>query len=536
MSEYQGLRSLKPEVIYLPALLRGIRQGRIRVPAFQREIVWTQSQMVELIESVYNGYPIGSLLLWRVESKLFDFLPADGLPFPSVDETFPVDYLLDGLQRLGTLYGALGEYAEQNSDYLIWMDLRDETFLASVEKPGEHFFPMASLFDPVKLINVQRHLLDQEDGSVLVERSIRLQSAFQEYLIPTVTLGSTDVLEVVRVFERINSTGTKLSPVDFVRAITWSSNFDLNEAISQFEAEMEKFAYVVSRDTIVKSLSLILGYGTTSTSVLSLRELSAANLNAGVGKFLEVFPRVCKFLRERLYIEDYGSTAYEGLFLAVLAFYATLDENFVANEVILEKWCWYVTFSEGFRGKPDHFVERHVDSARLLGSGRVPSLSRQSMWISGDLFLDKALRKNSAVTAGLASMFRSRRPISLISLKPVLNGVSDKGHESRRMYPILSREDLYDALSDKVLANIWFGNFEDAGRWKDIQQQGLQAIAVYLEGLPLEAKASQFINEELINCLREDNPEGFIIERNELMLAAARQLAFEYSEEEDEWV
>ena len=54
-----------PEVQHLPTLLRRVQAGEIRVPAFQRDYVWTEKQIIELLESIYNGYPIGSLLFWQ---------------------------------------------------------------------------------------------------------------------------------------------------------------------------------------------------------------------------------------------------------------------------------------------------------------------------------------------------------------------------------------------------------------------------------------------------------------------------------------
>ena len=58
-----------PEVQYLPAIFRRIQSGDIRIPAFQRDFVWNEAQILELLESVYRGFPIGSALLWKVESN-----------------------------------------------------------------------------------------------------------------------------------------------------------------------------------------------------------------------------------------------------------------------------------------------------------------------------------------------------------------------------------------------------------------------------------------------------------------------------------
>jgi hypothetical protein len=61
------------------------RDGGLRLPAYQRPLVWTPEQALALVESVYEGYPIGAFLVWA----------------PSWAEGI----LLDGQQRLAALTG-----------------------------------------------------------------------------------------------------------------------------------------------------------------------------------------------------------------------------------------------------------------------------------------------------------------------------------------------------------------------------------------------------------------------------------------------
>lgn len=42
-----------------------VPKGQIRVPAFQRGFVWDPERVAFLMDSIYKGYPFGSLLLWR---------------------------------------------------------------------------------------------------------------------------------------------------------------------------------------------------------------------------------------------------------------------------------------------------------------------------------------------------------------------------------------------------------------------------------------------------------------------------------------
>src|SRR3954462_7856987 len=96
----------KPEVVYLPAIFRSIRSGETRAPAFQRGFVWKPPQIFELLESVYKSYPIGSLLLWQVDQSIMRTDLSGSVPFPHPPVTGLVDFVLDGMQRISTLYGA----------------------------------------------------------------------------------------------------------------------------------------------------------------------------------------------------------------------------------------------------------------------------------------------------------------------------------------------------------------------------------------------------------------------------------------------
>src|SRR5665811_229393 len=84
-----------PEVQHLPTLFRRIQQGEIRVPAFQRGFVWTEAQILQLLESVYRGFPIGSLLFWSVKEQLLRIEHSAVSPFPDVVEKYPLKFLLD---------------------------------------------------------------------------------------------------------------------------------------------------------------------------------------------------------------------------------------------------------------------------------------------------------------------------------------------------------------------------------------------------------------------------------------------------------
>jgi uncharacterized protein with ParB-like and HNH nuclease domain len=50
------------------AVLESVLRGQTRIPAFQRGFVWEPDRVAYLMDSIYKGFPFGSLLFWRTKS------------------------------------------------------------------------------------------------------------------------------------------------------------------------------------------------------------------------------------------------------------------------------------------------------------------------------------------------------------------------------------------------------------------------------------------------------------------------------------
>ncbi len=80
-------------------LLDKVESNEIVLPEFQREFVWRKDQSKELVRSLYNEYPIGSLLVWNTEDP--PEIKNDAVNRETVGLS---KVLLDGQQRLTVLY------------------------------------------------------------------------------------------------------------------------------------------------------------------------------------------------------------------------------------------------------------------------------------------------------------------------------------------------------------------------------------------------------------------------------------------------
>ena len=88
-------------------LLAEIEQGRYAIPEIQRPYVWTNPQVKELFESIYKGYPIGSIIVWKPASEIFeeygDLFGALSKELEDRKRNFEY-VVIDGQQRLLSLW------------------------------------------------------------------------------------------------------------------------------------------------------------------------------------------------------------------------------------------------------------------------------------------------------------------------------------------------------------------------------------------------------------------------------------------------
>src|SRR5512134_3526623 len=85
-------------------LFADIDYGRIKIPMFQRDFVWTKEQTAKLIDSIIKGFPIGTFILWKTREELRAMRNIGNIALPDAPKGDAVSYVLDGQQRITSLY------------------------------------------------------------------------------------------------------------------------------------------------------------------------------------------------------------------------------------------------------------------------------------------------------------------------------------------------------------------------------------------------------------------------------------------------
>ena len=105
MAAQASLKGTGPTEFDVPELVKLAADGVLRIPSFQRAFVWDASDVRQLFDSLYRGFPVGAILLWRKEGPagLVSFGPIRG----EVPERADALWVVDGQQRATSLFGAL---------------------------------------------------------------------------------------------------------------------------------------------------------------------------------------------------------------------------------------------------------------------------------------------------------------------------------------------------------------------------------------------------------------------------------------------
>ena len=117
-----------PSTKSLDALVVDIDRGMTKIPQFQRDFVWTKQKSADLLDSILKGYPIGTFIYWETKEELRSVRNIGGLELPDTPKGKFVQYVLDGQQRLTSLYAAvkgakIDRDGEEEDFSEFWVDL-----------------------------------------------------------------------------------------------------------------------------------------------------------------------------------------------------------------------------------------------------------------------------------------------------------------------------------------------------------------------------------------------------------------------------
>jgi hypothetical protein len=382
-------------------LLSKIHERELALPDFQRDFVWDARATEELIESIARSFPAGSLLFmpWRGNT----FAPRAVQGAPNLDGTTPDKLILDGQQRLSSLYQACYGVG----DYRYFVDLgsligngeiEEAVFYrhknrcgpyASIEQQADRLvLPLGILFggEDSGFHYWRDEILEHrpEQGDERKRLSQALQGVYQQhiktiedYRFPVVTLDQETSLEAIcSIFETLNRTGIRLSVFDLLAARFYADGLDLRRHWQETVAEHPVIAdFDVNKYYVLQSVALRVRASVKRGDVL---KLTVADIEEHWSAVVLGFRRALEMLRDECGVRTVNWLPYGYLLVPLAALWRETIEiggpTSAANRARLKQWFWCSGFSQAYdRAANTQAAKDFVELRTWTDGGKPPS-------------------------------------------------------------------------------------------------------------------------------------------------------------------
>jgi len=390
-----------PDKRRLIGLVEQTQHGKLCLPQFQRDFVWTREEIADLLRSILRGYFVGSLLILRCDPDRPPFAPvALRGSTPESVRLAPDGLVLDGQQRLTSLLYALtapdlGLKNSRQRRYffvdldLLASDIDDDDIVIDVterERRREgldtdegqwtsHRMPCTALLreqdffrwrdgidDWLHANNPEDHQTYRDEWRPAWTTAV---NRFQSFEVPVVELprveeGDKDAIaRVCAIFEKLNSTGVALSVYDLLTARLFRSGIDLHRLWDDAMDECPRIADWSGRsaDTnkfgvlVLRTLALIRGEEPKPKNLINL---NPKDFESDWQRSTKALERALELLES---VTDDGFGVFEkkwlpgfGLVPVLAALRAHIEDNNLGSEARsdVRRWYWSSVFLERY--------------------------------------------------------------------------------------------------------------------------------------------------------------------------------------------
>lgn len=449
----------------LKSLLGEIHGRAMALPDFQRDFVWEPSATQELIVSIANNYPAGSLLRVRDTRRLFAAREFEGAPpLDGAKHTFLV---LDGQQRLTSLYQAfygVGDhrYYLDLSKLLEDADFEDSIFHVrtstkwaqareSFEVQAEELIlPLSVLKDGAGgylqwLLRVTNPM-PQEQRTRMLDALSRVNerwiSTIDDYTFPVVTLSdSTEPAALCTIFETLNRTGVKLSVFELLTARFWPQNIRLRDLWDSARAENRIIEdYEVDPYYVLQAIAL------ASRKAPSCKRSEVLNLTAddlaawwgpvvsGLATGLEILRDDCRVMLPK-WLPYHTMLVPLAAILATSAMPGTAEAG--ARREKLKRWFWCAVFGQVYESGANSQAAKDVgEVTSWLDGGPKPEAVR-SLRFDPRSLRDVTPRQRSIYRGVMCLILGSEPPARDFHTQAVITGklMAEEGIDDHHVFP-----------------------------------------------------------------------------------------------------
>ncbi len=469
------------ESLTIRKVIDRVISGEIRIPAFQRDWVWTPQQVSFLLDSIFKNFPIGTVFLWKTSTRLDSEKELGNFIIPDPRKEHPVYYVLDGQQRLTSLFSVFQTELTPSNNYE-WLDIyfdfdasddiQESKFvaLANADVVANKHFPMSVIFDAARFY-IEVSKLDQPKRDII----LKVQQMFQEYSLPAQEFETDSKESIAIVFERINRAGTPLNTYQLLTAWSWSADFDLQDEFSELSEELSPYGFgnfAQDKDLQLKCCSGIIR-GETSPAVIM--SLTGEEVRVSFEKIRNGIKGAIEFLKDQLKVHSLDWLPYPSMIVSLSAFFATnrtSGKPYTDNQrKQLIKWFWKSNFARRYNAAIQDRHKQDIGLMKALASNDTIQIAEFSCNIERQYFAESNFNVGSVNTKTFVLMLANSNPRSFISGANVRLGEVLKTVNRNEFHHIFPKKYLERLGVDKkkinCIANFCFLNNADNQKIKD---------------------------------------------------------------------
>jgi len=368
--------------------------GRIKIPDFQREFVWSDERVRQLAESILKGYPIGLLIFFNVKD---------------------VSYVLDGQQRILSL--ALiknGDVTLRNGrrkSINLWFNVSNKNIMVTrtTRSPGVEWLKISDIlrmsYEDIPEIaeEIERNLANsgkKVDYTTIRRNLFEVWETFNgqyKYHIPYYAApANIGIEELGEIFVRINFAGTRIRAADIYLTMFEVANPGMASKIRNFRESLERKwvgeSWEIDHGTLVKTFLAFLTDGKVKIANTVLQQAdelrnylrSQDNVERAWESTEEGITRAIELLREQLKI---GGTKRSWLFLSeapliTIAYYIGKRGFNLSDEEkkALTGWFLLAQFYHRYTSAPDTKLNEDLELAKNAARTRNCRMLIDKIW------------------------------------------------------------------------------------------------------------------------------------------------------------
>ena len=552
-----------PERIKITTILQNCQDGTWQLPNFQRYFDWRKTDIRDLLESIFEDFYIGSLLLWETGRE--DELPMETIPIFGTNPLKSIDQrtdmiILDGQQRITSLYYAIKGVTKTTKKIsrTVYFYINFAKFfqgckennieimedrLSEEESISKMLFPFYRLENYDKWIDAfEDHLEKQEDREKAkkIRRLMesKLKHFFEGFEIPYIALPPTmDITQVTEIFERLNTRGKVLSTFDILIATLSKYGIDLRKLWDDTEKSFPKLKEYNSKSKM---------------PIYILQSIALTNHNfshCGRGDLLKMYDTVIEpknLIFEELWkdMSEWTSTALQKLegmrdgygvrktrdlpylptipiLTALLKMMSSKTDKIGCNKK-LDMWYWASVFSERYSSGVD--AKLTADYREMIDwfdddSKTAKSVQRFRREFQSTLNLSEIEREGNVVYRGI---------LSLLALKGAPDFGTNLALENARnndRHHIFPKKKFAKDKNVKSILNVtWLS--DETNRKMIGASKPSQYVRKFLQDKYdnnkdkfLKMLEKHYISREGYECMRKNNLDGFTKEREKVLMA-----------------